>query len=159
MGRSAMMKWFSSGPTATVLLTLAACLFSASGCQKNTQGSAIVSGRVLYNKDIPVPFGAVLFHTDAGIVGRGIIQRNGTYHIDNLPEGEVKICVKARDRDFTMQKRAYKQGGEKGEKPTPTEASRRMDQLTAKYGHVETTPLTFTIQGGEQKYDIVLSLP
>jgi hypothetical protein len=149
-----MMKWRSGGPAA-VLLTLAAFLLSASGCLKNNHGSATVRGKVLYN-DVPIEFGAVVFHNDAGMLGICRIQPQGNYFLVNLPEGEVKICVKARDRDFTMKKRASQQ---KGESPTPTETSRFMDRLTAKYGHVETTPLSFTIQGGEQQHDIILSLP
>jgi len=153
-----MRKWLSGGPPAAVLLMLTTCFISASGCQKSTRDSATVSGRVLFN-DVPIRFGRVVFHNDVGMIGQSPIQASGSYFIANLPEGEVKICVKARDRDFTMQKRAYKQKGEEGKKPTPTETSRLMDKLTAKYGHVATTPLTFTIQVGEQQHDIVLSLP
>jgi hypothetical protein len=153
-----MTKWLSGRPPAIVLLALTVCLASVSGCQKNTQGSATVLGKVLYN-NAPVRYGMVVFHTDAGRVGQGPIRLDGSYLIANLPEGEVKICVRAKDRDFTMKQRAYKRESEKGDKPVPTESSQLMDKLTTKYGHVETTPLTFTIQGGEQKYDIVLSLP
>src|SRR5262245_11540792 len=135
IGASTMMKWLSGGLPAAVL-TLAACLISANGCQKNTRGSATVWGRILYN-NAPIEFGAVVFHNDAGMTGVSQMQAQGCYVLTNMPEGEVKICVKAKDRDFTMKKRASKQ---KGEKPTPTETSRLMDKLTAKYGHVETTP-------------------
>jgi hypothetical protein len=131
-----------------------------SGCKKNAPGSAKVSGKVLYGKDAPLRFGLVQFYTEAGMVGESAIRADGSYSIAGLPEGAVKICVQAKRRDVLMKEWLYKDSGEKpGDQPAPTETSRLMDKLTEKYGNVETTPLRFTVRGGEQHYDIVLSLP
>jgi hypothetical protein len=152
-----MTKWLTGGLPAGFLLTLAVCFVSASGCQKSTPDSTTVSGTVMC-KDVPIQYGIVVFHNDAGRVGMGEIRLGGAYRIANLPEGEVKICVRVSTLDAKLRKEK-KSRGEKVDKPADTETSRLMDKLTKKYGKVETTPLRFAIQAGEQQHDIVLSLP
>jgi hypothetical protein len=77
--------------------------------QEGLRGTATVTGKVLM-EDNPLPFGAVQFY-DAELVYSSLIQSDGSYKLENLPEGPVKICIRTRgelyasSRDEDQQKK------------------------------------------------------
>jgi hypothetical protein len=81
-----------------ILLTLGIGLVALSplACSKqgNPLGSASVSGKVIWD-EVPLQFGSVQFYGPE-LVHTALIQSDGTYKLENLPEGQVTVCVRTR---------------------------------------------------------------
>jgi hypothetical protein len=66
----------------------------ACGSQSDSAGTASVTGKVLWNNN-PLPYGAVQFY-DAEQFHTALIERDGNFKLDHLPEGQVTICIRTR---------------------------------------------------------------
>jgi hypothetical protein len=70
----------------------------ACGQKGDFAGSASVSGKVEIDK-IPIGFGSVQFY-GAQMVHTALIQTDGSYKLDHLPEGPVTVCIRTRGELF-----------------------------------------------------------
>jgi hypothetical protein len=140
-------------------LTLVAALV-LTGCESSP---GTLTGKVTYQGK-PLKGGNILFYTKKRPVSVPI-QPDGTYKAENVPGGEAKVTVETESLKPT------------GEPPPPTykpppgsadvtggynpaaAAARTGANYVAipkKYSDKETTPLTVTVTGGPQTYDIKL---
>jgi hypothetical protein len=101
-----------------------------------------VSGRATYNNQ-PLPSGTVAFYGADGRVESSLISAKGEYHIPFAPCGEVRI---------TVQTPPASTGGGAG-RGIPT------IEIPKKYSAREESGLTFTVNPGEQSFDIKLTGP
>ena len=83
---------------APVALLCAAALVLLAGCGKKKDllpnAGNVVSGKITY-KDGPLPFGLIQFYAaeTEQVVGSSQVNPDGSYRIDNLPPGEVRIAI------------------------------------------------------------------
>jgi hypothetical protein len=145
-----------------VLLALVAAL-AAAGCGRST---GTVTGTVTY-KGAKLKGGTVMF-TRADGEGTPIavlIMEDGTYSAPQVPAGETKVTVETE----YLKPRGPHGGVPTYEKPkgdipaggadyTPPSANtgKNYTAVPQKYWTTEATPLTLTVTGGSQKYDITL---
>jgi len=66
----------------------------ACGKKDNFAGSASVSGKVIWDKN-PLQFGSVQFYCPE-TVHTALIQKDGSYKLEHLPEGQVTVCIRVR---------------------------------------------------------------
>src|SRR5579872_4143681 len=71
-----------------------ALLLAAAGC--GGKRTTTVSGRVLY-RGRPVPRGAIYFHGPGDRMAMGPLRKDGAFTVTEVPLGEVKVTVLARD--------------------------------------------------------------
>jgi hypothetical protein len=81
-------KW----PRRAVRLLLAALLAAACGCGN----TATVSGKVAYH-DRPVVYGSVIILSADHTAHSGVIKPDGSYAVEGVHPGEVKVGVISRD--------------------------------------------------------------
>lgn len=138
------------GAFGTILLLL------LSGCGEPPTGT--VRGKVAY-KGKPVVLGVVSFIIDGSLPKYTALAKDGSYEVSGVPVGECSVLVTSvpASDDETAEallnpevqaKRravALKAAKEAGWFPIPPE-----------YGDVQRTPLRFTVQKGENQYDIKL---
>lgn len=135
-------------------------LLAASGCGPSF-GS--VSGKVLSNGK-PLKGGNVTFVSGEGIASVAVpIAEDGSYRIDKIQVGEVKVCVETQSLNPARMARApsYQpppgMTAPGGYMPTDrTALARRFVAIPEKYAETQTTPLKYTVQSGSQQYDITL---
>ena len=147
-------------------------LLLAAGCNSRSA----VSGKVLY-KDKPLPGGGVIFIHEKGAFSSAI-QDDGSYHIANVPAGQVKIVVTGpramsgpnpamKQSEFEKQKNNVSEVKE--EEAGPKDMMAEMTKSPAaqgkkpvilippKYGNPEQSGLTYTVgSSSSQTYDIKL---
>jgi hypothetical protein len=144
-----------------VLITLA-------GCGAGTTAKAKVKGRVKFF-DKYLTAGTVSFLANAGgQTGSANIDFDGNYEMADAPVGDVKITVKVP----TLQSGPgggppkapagippmREPGGDGGMASTPPAIDpKKIVQIPVKYGKADTSGLTYTVQKGEQTYNITLS--
>ncbi|HKI31858.1 MAG TPA: hypothetical protein VKA46_08315 [Gemmataceae bacterium] len=135
------------------LLLLLAAAVGVGGCGPST---GAVTGKVYYG-EVLLKGGKVTF---VGVDGKGAttgIHGDGSYTLDKLPVGTVKICV---DTSYLDPKRrkiyAYEPpAGKKVDLPGSPEASPEFYvAIPPKYADPETTDLTCEVTRGSQEYDI-----
>ena len=145
-------------------------------------GSETVRGRVTYNGK-PVPYGFVLFYSDASIdpktglfspIAVGALDEDGAFEMHGIPAGGVEVVVATSpDVDpaaFTEpalpgQDLAGPPAPAPGPAPPPVvtpaaalsdEQKRTLRAILAKYGVFGKSGLTYTVTPGEQTHDIDL---
>jgi hypothetical protein len=142
-------------------------LLLAAGC--GSRGT--VSGKVLY-KGKPLTGGHVVFLHQKGSFTTAI-QEDGSYSIDRVPSGPVKIAVTAagpvHPRHGLSKSQLEKMQKNKPEVKSDEDAPKAMMaemlgsasggnksgvNLPEKYGDPEKSGLTYTVAGGSQTYDI-----
>jgi hypothetical protein len=133
-----------------------------SGCA----AKGTVTGKVTY-QDRPLTGGIVLFVSTAGKgTGRSEIGSDGSYTIEKMPAGPVKIAVDTRSAQ------GEGQAAPPGMKPPPgaelPEATKRSgiygsgkssgtaESIPENYADPEKSNLTFTVTGGSQTHNIDL---
>jgi hypothetical protein len=133
-------------------------LLGLSGCASK----GAVSGTV-YLEDKPLKGGTVVFISVEGkSSARADIAENGSYKVDKIPPGKVKITVDTSWLN-TGNKARVPQGKFPTDKPNPynrppkSDLSARYVEIPEVYADSEKTPLTFDVKGGNQTYDIKLS--
>jgi hypothetical protein len=110
-----------------------------------------VSGTVLYNNQ-PLPSGTVLFvGPDGSRRGFSPIAADGTYRVEKVPVGAVKIAVVSEPR---VPPGLMKPPGP-GAQPPDRKANDHV-LIPARYNDPEHSGLTCTVEGGRQTQDILL---
>ena len=79
-------------PSLAVLLLVLSPL--ACGKKENAAGGASVSGKVMWEENL-LPYGSVQFYS-AEMVHTALIQSDGSYTFQQLPEGQVTVCIRTR---------------------------------------------------------------
>jgi hypothetical protein len=110
-----------------------------------------VSGRVLYN-DRPLPSGTVLFvGVDGTRRGFSPIAADGTYRIQNIPVGPVKVAVVSEPRVPPGLRNAAGPGSSPRDRVKDDHVP-----IPPRYGDAAHSDLTYTVAGGRQTQDILL---
>jgi hypothetical protein len=138
----------------------------AAGC--SSRGT--VSGKVLY-KGKPLPGGSVIFIHQQGAFSSGI-REDGSYSIDRIPTGPVKIAVIGLIKAVGplpkgVKAEKLKQNTPKLQEKVPQEIMAAMTRppeagkksavfFPPKYSNPEQSGLEYTVVGGPQTYDIQL---
>jgi hypothetical protein len=142
------------------------------GCRGQGPGTGTVSGRVLVD-GAPLPGGRITFEpSSGGNPVMAVLGEDGSYPRVELPFGEIRVRVDNRElqraavpRSFNppapaLQKALAKKGKGGGipvDPPPPPSIPGRYVKIIPKYYQTESSGLTFTVEGGEQTHDIVLS--
>jgi hypothetical protein len=138
-------------PAALLFFSL---VLGASGCGSSTS----VSGKVSY-KGAPVKGGTVTFYNASNWTGSSPISADGSYKIDKVPSGPVKIAVetktaKPNPRAARMPQPppdAPAQGGIYGGGDPD-----RYVQIPDKYEDKDRSGLTYDVKSGNQEHPIEL---
>jgi hypothetical protein len=133
---------------------------AAAGCGSST---GRVSGKV-YEKKTPLKGGNVTFLSADKQFGKTAeIQEDGSYTLDELPPGDMTICVETSSlnpaRSTFIPKNAMPKdvAGDGDFQPTdPRAAAQRYVPIPARYADPETSGLKYTVQKGKQQHDIQL---
>ncbi|HEY7308425.1 MAG TPA: hypothetical protein VH643_03580 [Gemmataceae bacterium] len=146
---------------ALVCLTAVCCLTLAClpGCGKS---KGTVKGKVSF-RNIPLTKGTIAFVDAKGSTTSGTIKADGTYVVGNIPVGDVTITIQTpkpmmggvaiegkRPPGMSMPKEMIPPGHQ-------DESSVRVVPAPEKYNKVETSPLKFTVQSGNQEHNVELS--
>lgn len=147
---------------------LACCfLLFPTGCGPDYKARGVVKGTVTSGKK-PLTVGTVMFYGKTGNTGSASIQPDGTYIMPDAPVGECKVTVTVPEMDPSSRARLKGKGPampsgpmnpeEAGGPPAPPLAviPKEVVPIDAKYSNPETSGLTFTVQKGEQTYNIDL---
>ncbi len=142
------------------LVLLFGLLAVAVGCGTNYKARGTVKGKVtISGKNLTV--GTVMFYGKDNLTGSAPIGSDGTYVINDAPLGDVKITVTVPTvppGGFSHLKGAPAGPVMPGENnPKPTTIPTTVVPIPQKYGNVETSGLTFTVQRGEQTNDLNLT--
>ncbi len=148
------------------VVLLSGILIGCSG--SNAAVPAKVSGKITY-KGNPVMGGKLSFVTVDGTGYDGIISPDGTYSCNDLPAGELIVCVNteglkpsaaveaAMNTDMGRKRMAVAQ------KPPPDKAGSAPDnkslyvKIPAKYANPKTSPLQVTLSRGRNVKDLELT--
>jgi hypothetical protein len=110
-----------------------------------------VTGKVLY-QDKPLPSGTVLFvGPDGSRRGFSPIAPDGTYRIENVPVGLVKIAVVSEPR---VPPGLMKVSGPGSSPSDPTKND--YVPIPARYMDAEQSGLTCSVEAGRQTRDLIL---
>jgi hypothetical protein len=137
------------------LLVLAAASLGAAGCGEPV-GS--VSGKVLYN-GAAVKAGSVGFVDAQGKGYSSPIAEDGTYKIDKVPAGPVKVTVETSSILAAAKAPSYAPPADaKGSYTVPDAAKAKANyvKIPDKYEDAQKTDLTYTVTPGSQPHDIEL---
>jgi len=144
---------------------LAVAALGTTGCG---QKLGTVTGKVTVKNAGQVTLvkgGMVTFVSTAGKASKATeIKEDGTYTIDKIPVGEVKICVDTKGlkppAGYTTGTPKYappKDASTTGyTPPDPTAKYKLYVPIPPRYAETETTPLTYTVVPGNQPHDITL---
>jgi hypothetical protein len=144
--------------------------FLVSGCSSS---KGTVSGKVFY-KGKPLPKGSVTFLLESGGAYGSGIKADGSYTIEKVPAGKVKIIVtvpsQAKDDPrMAMMKQAMKSNkleiSEEAKKDMPAEFKSALEEpgssgapisIPKHYSDPEKSGLELIVTGGQQNHDIEL---
>lgn len=125
------------------------------GCGSN---SGSVTGKVTY-KDKPLPGGTVTFVTADKKVSTAVIGSDGTYTINKVTAGPVKIAVYPLAPPQPMMEGTKMNPGAMGapapEAP-PAATDSKSVKLPQQYQDPEKSGLTYTVKSGKQEHNIEL---
>jgi hypothetical protein len=143
------MTWVYRGKARRVFLGCAVFLILAgTGCGPRL---GHVTGKVLYNNK-PLPSGTVLFVGPEGSRrGFSPIGPDGTYRIENVPVGPVKIAVVSEPRVPP----GLMRGQAPGPQP-PDQAKNDYVPIPARYENPNQSGLTYTVESGRHTKDLTL---
>jgi hypothetical protein len=145
-------RWLAGGSGLVLLLWAAGC---GSGPAKGT-----ISGQVLYDKK-PLPFGQITFYTEDGSTARSASIIDGKYTIKDFPVGQAVITVRTvpppqGQPKLPDPKLGLPPEGVSGQNPPPA-VNRPYVPIPQRYGVREQSGLRYTVQPGEQTYNIELT--
>lgn len=145
----------------TGLLVAAALLFGLSGCARTVD----VEGVVTY-RGKPIISGSVIFIAADRTTHSGIIEPDGTYYVEGLPPGPVKIAVVSQDpaKGRTVQvgdKILHRTGRGKrkikGAANKPPPPAKGWFPLPAQLADADTSGLTWHVPAGPATFPIELN--
>jgi hypothetical protein len=112
-----------------------------------------ISGKV-YFKDEILPGGTITFVTEeGGFSNSGTIAPDGTYHVEKVPAGEVKVMVDNRMLEEHGGAGRMPSLGPRG-MPNAKKMEGTYVKIPATYHSSQTTPLTYTVTVGKQTHDV-----
>lgn len=138
--------------------------FAAAGCGG---GTGTVTGKVYY-KDTPLKGGNVTFVSTQGKPSKSAsIGEDGSYKLEKVPAGEVKICVEtqslrpqpgatAPERKSTPPPGAKGPSYASGGGGAAADTSKRYVAIPDDYADPKKTKLTYKVTGGNQEHNIKL---
>jgi hypothetical protein len=139
-------------------VTLALAL-GVAGCGGG-RSKATVSGKVFY-KDTPLKGGNVTFVGSDKQTYMAEIHEDGSYAVETLPPGEVKIAVETNslrppNPNVLKNKPPADAGG--GYTPPDYEArAKRYVPIPTRYSDAEQSGLSYSVKTGKQEHDIKLT--
>ena len=150
------------------LLLLGLLAFSV-GCTNKYKARATVKGKVTFaGKTLTA--GNVMFHGKDNLTGSSSINKEGHYEMKDAPLGEVKITVAVPQLPpggLRMTGAGGKKNLKDAESVNPDNPNQKITimgdmpdhvvPIPTKYASVDTSPLTYTVQKGEQTHDITLT--
>jgi hypothetical protein len=144
---------FSLKSTSVVVVALAALFLGARGCSR----TATLTGKVTY-QDRPVVYGSVVVVGADGKAASGVIQADGSYEVDGVPPGDVKIAVISRDPSTG---RSILRGRRPAPRPTKSGKLPQIRQdgwfpLPSKLEDPENSGLACTLSRGSNSFNIEL---
>lgn len=138
------------------------------GCGSRSKAKATVKGKVAFGKQ-HLTAGTVQFYGPDNTFASATIDKNGNYQLNDAPVGPVKIVVSVPSlppgglRTMMPGAKTVKDKGS----VDPEDPGRKISimgdmpdkvvNIPPKYGNVETSGLTFTVEKGEQTHDITLT--
>jgi hypothetical protein len=125
-----------------VRLVAAALLAGACGCAR----TATVTGKVTY-QGRPVTHGSVVFRSADKTARSGVIGPDGSYTVQGVHPGEVKVAVLSRDPSKARGKRTPEERAE---------AKKSWFPLPRKFEDPETSGVGYTVEAGTVRCDIDL---
>jgi hypothetical protein len=148
---------------------LACCAFLlSSGCGPDYKARGVVKGKVTTGKR-PLTTGTVMFYGKNGMTASAVIDTEGNYEMSDAPLGECVVTVTVNKLpDYVTHQRPgqpavpemKKPPESKDDVPIPAVPASKMPKfavpIDAKYSSPETSGLKFTVQKGEQTYNIDL---
>ena len=143
-----------------ISLALLATL-SFTGCETSKGPRAMEKGKVTFNKQ-PVRSGTVTFFAADGRHGSGQINDDGSYEVGDAPIGEATITVTVPDRPMgpgAMVMPTTPAGMKMPPEMDPGKGagpSGKVTPIPDKYKKLESSPLKYTVQRGDQEKDIEL---
>jgi hypothetical protein len=133
-------------------LLFAVLIAGVGGCGK----TARVTGKVSY-QGRAVVYGSVVFLGADKKARSGVIGPDGSYAVEGVPPGEVKISVLSRDPSKGRSAARGQKPARPGEKPSATpEAVKGWFPLPPKYESPDGSGLSYTVSPGGVTYDIEL---
>jgi hypothetical protein len=165
-GRPAMLLLHRS--RAAGLLFLAGLLAASAGCGPNQKARAVVKGNVKFF-DKHLTAGSVTFIGKDGVLsGTGNIDYDGNYTVADAPLGPCTVVVKVPE--LTNMPAGMKPpkpppgvpdmkppGGEGGGSDASLIDPSKIVKIPGKYAKPDTSGLSFTVERGQNSYDITLS--
>ena len=140
----------------------------ASGCGPDLKARGVVKGKVTSGKRA-LTTGTVMFYGKNGMTASAAIDTQGNYEMADVPLGECVVTVTVNKLPGLRDEPAprgptvpemKKPGETKDEPPTPAVPASKMPKfavmIDTKYASPETSGLKFTVQKGEQTYNIDL---
>ena len=143
-------------PTKAVLVAVNVLLFcTISGCGGPAVGQ--ISGTVTFNGEL-VTSGDVLVVDKNGEAKGCAIREDGSYMLDQVPVGPIKIGVKSREPGPPAGLKTPKApaGVKSPVPPSPAAAKDPCVKIPANYGDPGKSGLTYTVVRGAQTFDIIL---
>ena len=130
-----------------VLIVLAA----AGGCG----GPATITGKVTY-QGRPVVYGSVIFLSADKTARSAVIQPDGSYTVENVPPGAVKIGVISRDPANSRAARRRRQSSPPGNPPDGAGGGRMVPAAARNLKTPKRPGLASRLAGGHVHHDIEL---
>jgi hypothetical protein len=148
-----------------ILIALASMLVVSAGCASRSKG--IVKGQVMFF-DKKLTAGTVAFQSADGRIGSGNIDFNGNYTVYDAPLGPCSVTVRVPQMSQGAPKGlAQPPKGMPPMRPPGGDAAADADSsmidphkivsIPGKYAKPETSGLNFTVEKGEQTYNITLT--
>jgi hypothetical protein len=149
-------------------LLLLGLLSTAVGCGGSYKNRGKVKGTVVFF-DKHLTAGTVTFQTEDGRIGSGNIDFNGNYTVSDAPVGSCKVTVsapKVANAPAALRNAAkpppgmppmQAPGGGGAEDTSTLIDPSKIVQIPGKYASPDTSNLTFTVERGEQTYNITLT--
>jgi hypothetical protein len=135
----------------SVLSLVLLALPLASGCGGQAKGT--VSGKVTYQGK-PVPSGFVTFLVENGAPVHSDIRSDGSYRMEKVPVGLVKIGVQTKAAEDAL--KSVGMPRKKEDFGKMKEAVSEGTQIPAKYTDPNQSGLSYTVVKGPQQHDIDL---
>ena len=149
------------------LLAFCAVLLT-SGCGPDYKARGVVKGKVtVRGKNLTA--GTVMFQNKDGTMsGSGSIKPDGTYEITDAPVGECKVTVsvhmtndpsvraRMKGKGVAMPEGPKDPNAQSPDPPSGAVVPKEVVPIDQKYADPETSGLKFTVQKGEQTYNIEL---
>jgi hypothetical protein len=165
--RAAPRRLWACGMLACVALLL------TSGCGPDYKARAVVKGKVTLGGKKSLTTGTVMFYGKDGITASASIDPDGNYEMNDAPLGECQVTVTVQGLPSDMAARQGVVGRLKGKGPAmpagpknPEESSpplpsapkvpKEIVPIDSKYAKPDTSGLKFTVQKGEQTFNIDL---